>query len=74
MDAREAKQREQRKNDLESERDSEEGEEESWINTLVEGIIEPNNYRNREERIINFLENAYLLRFIIWSIHSEKEK
>jgi D-lyxose ketol-isomerase len=62
MDDREAaKQREsetakQRDSEWESEQESkEEDEEESWIDMLVQGIIEPNNYRKRQENIMNFL-------------------
>jgi hypothetical protein len=57
----------------ESEQDSDEDkEEEGWINTLVETIIEPKDYRNREERIINFLRECLFVR--IYNMESSFEK
>jgi hypothetical protein len=59
--------------DSESERDSEEDEEESWIDTLVERIIEPDNYRKREENTMNFLRE-YLNVKIFNMEHSFKKR
>jgi starvation-inducible outer membrane lipoprotein len=55
-EAKQREQREQRESDSENERDSEEDEEESWIDMLLEGIIEPKNYREREDNIMKFLK------------------
>jgi hypothetical protein len=74
----EAKQRESmwesdEDSDLESEQDSDEDkEEEGWIDTLVETIIEPKDYRKREENIINFLREYLFVR--IYNMESSFEK
>jgi hypothetical protein len=60
--------------DSESERDSEKDEEEGWINTLVEGIIEPKNYRKRKENIINFLREYLFVRIHNMEYSFEKRK
>jgi hypothetical protein len=56
----------------ESEQDSDEDKEEGWIDTLVETIIEPKDYQNREERIINFLKEYLFVR--IYNMVSSFEK
>jgi RNA processing factor Prp31 len=56
----------------ESEQDSDEDKEEGWIDTLVETIIEPKDYRNREERIINFLRECLFAR--IYNVETSFEK
>jgi hypothetical protein len=44
-----------------------ESDEEEWIDTLVEKIIEPKDFREREERIINFLKGS----LTIWIYNME---
>jgi hypothetical protein len=70
---RRSEEAEQRESIWESDEDSDEDkEEEGWIDTLVEVIIEPKNYRKRDENIINFLKEYLFVR--IYNMESSFEK
>jgi hypothetical protein len=62
-------------NDSESERDRDEDkEEEGWIDTLVEAIMEPKDYRKREEKIMDFLKEYLFVRIHNMEYSFEKRK
>jgi hypothetical protein len=65
---RESKWESDESSESESEEDSdEEKEEEEWIDTLVEKIMESKDFREREERLINFLKGC----LTIWILNME---
>jgi hypothetical protein len=57
-----------------SESSEEDKEEEGWIDTLVEGILESKNYRNREENIMKFLKEYLSVKIYNMEYYSKKEK